>query len=165
MPTTADDIKIVAEQERLLVFKAFDESTALAVGTRIAELAKAAGKVLAIDVRFWNRQLFFYAMTGTGDNNIDWIRRKSNYVRRFEKASYAKTLQLLNDGKTGFNFDDGVDDMEIAAHGGSFPIRVAGVGVIGAITASGLPGRYDHDFVVQALCAQLGVDYGPLKLE
>jgi uncharacterized protein (UPF0303 family) len=32
------DIAIVAEQQRVCVFKAFDETTALKLGTRIAEL-------------------------------------------------------------------------------------------------------------------------------
>jgi len=54
--------------------------------------------------------------------------------------------------------------MEIAAHGGSFPIRIEGVSVVGTITVSGVPGRRDHGYVVEAICAQLGIDYGPLAL-
>ena len=163
--TTTDDIAKVAEQERLCTLKGFDETTALAIGTRIRELASAAGKSLAIDIRFWNRQLYFYAMPGTSPDNIEWIRRKSNFVRRFNRSSYSQTLRLENAGKSGFAFDDGVNDMEIAAHGGSFPIRIEGVGVVGAITVSGVPGRYDHGFVVEALCEHLGIDYRPLHLE
>jgi uncharacterized protein (UPF0303 family) len=160
-----DDLAKVAEQERICVFKAFDETTALAIGTRIAELAAAAGKALAIDVRFWNRQLFFYAMPGTSADHPEWIRRKSNYVRRYNRSSYLKMLRNENAGKIGFAVDEGVDDMEIAGHGGSFPIRIEGVGVVGAITVSGVPGRYDHGFVVEGICAHLGIDYAPLHLE
>ncbi len=163
--STTDDIAKVAEQERLCVFKGFDETTALTIGTRIGELAKAAGKALAIDIRLWNRQLYFYAMPGTTPDNLEWIRRKSNFVRRYNRSSYSQTLRFEAAGKTGFAFDDGVDDMEIAAHGGSFPIRIAGVSVIGAITVSGVPGRHDHGFVVQAICEHLGIDYAPLALD
>ena len=38
-----------------------------------------------------------------------------------------------------------------AAHGGSFPIRVAGVGIVGAVTVSGLPQAQDHALVVEGL--------------
>ena len=102
-------------------------------------------------------------MPGTGPSQADWVRRKGNCVERFRKASYAMTLQQQRDDK-GFAHDDNVDPREIAAHGGSFPIRVVGVGVIGTITVSGVPGRRDHGFVVEAICHQLGMDYTPLAL-
>jgi len=52
--------------------------------------------------------------------------------------------------------------MEIAAHGGSFPIRVKGAGIVGAITVSGVPGRDDHGFVVRAIAGHLGLDAAAL---
>ena len=159
------DMAIIAEQERICVFKTFDETTARAIGGKIEELASAAGKSLAIDVRFWNRPLYFYAMPGTSADNPEWIRRKSNFVRRYNRPSYVRMMQNEKAGTIGFQSDYGVDDMEVAGHGGSFPIRIEGVGVIGAITVSGVPGRYDHGFVVQAICAHLGIDYTPLHLE
>ena len=67
-----------------------------------------------------------------------------------------------NSGGTLFAADDGVDPMEIAAHGGSFPIRVAGAGIIGSITVSGVPGRDDHGFVVAAIAQHLGLDAAAL---
>lgn len=158
-----DDIAKVAEHERVCVFKAFDETTALKIGTRLAELAAAKKEALAIDIRFWNRPLYFYAMPGTSPDNPEWTRRKSNCVKRFNRASYAMTLRQKRDGK-GFAPDDAVDPMEIAAHGGSFPIRIEGVSVVGTITVSGVPGRRDHGYVVEAICEHLGIDYGPLAL-
>jgi uncharacterized protein (UPF0303 family) len=158
-----DDIATVAEHERVCVFKTFDETTALKIGTRLAELAAAKKEALAIDIRFWNRPLYFYAMPGTSPDNPEWTRRKSNCVKRFNRASYALTLRQKRDGK-GFAPDDAIDPMEIAAHGGSFPIRIAGVSVVGTITVSGVPGRRDHGYVVEAICEHLGIDYAPLEL-
>jgi uncharacterized protein (UPF0303 family) len=126
----AEDVAKVAEQERTLVFKRFDEGDALAVGSKLRELAAAKGEALSIDIRFWNRQLFFYAMPGTSADNLEWMRRKSNVVRRFNRASYHFTLRHRQEDKT-FAFDSGVDHAEYAAHGGSFPIRIEGVGVVG----------------------------------
>lgn len=159
----ADDITKVAEQERALVFARFDEDTAFAIGTAIKGLAEAKGAHLLIDVRLWNRPLFCFAMAGTSADNVEWVRRKSNCVRRFGRASYAMTLRQKQRG-SGFAEDDGVDPMDIAAHGGSFPIRIAGAGIIGAITVSGVPGRDDHGFVVAAIAAHLGLDAAALAL-
>lgn len=159
----ADDITKVAEQERALVFARFDEATAFAVGTAIKGLAEAKGASLVIDIRTWDRPLFYFAMAGTAPDNFEWVRRKSNCVRRFSRASYAMTLRQKQRG-SGFAADDGVDPMEIAAHGGSFPIRIAGAGIIGAITVSGVPGRDDHGFAVAAIAAHLGLDGAALAL-
>lgn len=57
-----------------------------------------------------------------------------------------------------------LDATHYASHGGAFPLRVAGAGTIGAVTVSGLRQRDDHQFVVEALCAVLGADFGALTL-
>ena len=46
---------------------------------------------------------------------------------------------------------------EFAAHGGGFPVRVQGTGVVGCIAVSGLPSREDHEIIVAVLAAHLGV--------
>jgi uncharacterized protein (UPF0303 family) len=159
----ADDIAKIAEQEKALVFEHFDEATAFAIGSAIKAAAEAKGARLAIDIRVWDRQLFFFSMAGATADNADWVRRKSNIVRRYGRPSLALALRHRQRG-SGFAGDDNADPAEYAAHGGSFPVRVAGAGIIGAITVSGVPGRDDHGFVVAAIAAQLGLDAGALAL-
>jgi len=159
----ADDMAKLAEQEKALVFPRFEEATAFAIGSAIKASAEARGASLAIDVRLWDRALFFFSMPGATADNADWIRRKSNCVRRYGRPSYALTLRQKQRG-SGFVPDDNADPADYAAHGGSFPIRVAGAGIIGAITVSGVPGRDDHGFVVAAIAAHLGLDPAALML-
>ena len=52
--------------------------------------------------------------------------------------------------------EHGLDPLDYADHGGSFPIRVEGVGVIGAITVSGLASEEDHAMIVAAITEHLG---------
>ena len=54
---------------------------------------------------------------------------------------------------------------DYAAHGGSFPINVAGAGIVGSVTISGLPQREDHNLVVEALCLLTGRDNEALRLK
>jgi uncharacterized protein (UPF0303 family) len=44
-----------------------------------------------------------------------------------------------------------VDPAEFAAHGGAFPVRVRGVGLVGTVAVSGLPQEEDHRLVVTIL--------------
>jgi uncharacterized protein (UPF0303 family) len=59
----------------------------------------------------------------------------------------------------------GLPVADYASHGGSFPLRVVGAGLIGAVTVSGLPQRDDHQLAVEALCALLDRRFDTLRLE
>ncbi|MGX9522529.1 heme-binding protein [Vibrio mediterranei] len=43
------------------------------------------------------------------------------------------------------------DAKKYCAHDGSFPIRIKGSGLVGAITVSGLPQADDHSLIVNTL--------------
>lgn len=58
----------------------------------------------------------------------------------------------------------GLNPRDYVAAGGSFPVRVNGVGLIGAITVSGLPQREDHQLVVEVLSAYLKAELGESAL-
>jgi len=57
----------------------------------------------------------------------------------------------------GYAFEDrgDIDHALHAAHGGSFPVTVRDVGVVGTVTVSGLPQPDDHGFLVDQLTAFL----------
>jgi uncharacterized protein (UPF0303 family) len=155
-----NDLAAIAKQERELHFSHFDEDSAWHLGSRLREFATSRKLGIAIDVRRFNQPLFFSALPGTSPDNIEWIRRKSNLVARFHRSSYAVGLDM---GASLFE-KYGLPIADYAAHGGGFPIRVHGAGVIGSVTVSGLPQRSDHGLVVEALCAELGKDYAHFAL-
>jgi uncharacterized protein (UPF0303 family) len=150
---TEDDIERVKRQEHDLVLPAFDEAVAYEIGSAIRARALTEGLSLVVDIRTWDRQLFFAATPGTSADNAEWVRRKVNSVRRFQRASYRLVLER---GEAPFSEQSGASAADYVIAGGGFPIRVPGAGIVGALTISGLPGRHDHRVAVDALCDHLG---------
>ncbi|MGF6758796.1 heme-degrading domain-containing protein [Paraburkholderia sp. GAS334] len=159
----AHDLQSILAQEKALVFPRFDADRAWQVGAYLHEVAKARGLALAIDVRTFGQPLFFSALDGATPDNVDWARRKGNVVAHFRRSSYAIGLRMQQAGST-LAEKHGLPASEYASHGGAFPLTVAGAGVIGSVTVSGLPQRADHELVVEALCALLEMDYSKLAL-
>ncbi len=96
-------------------------------------------------------------MGGSTPDNAEWVRRKGNIVVRFHRSSYAIGLELKRTNSTlAEKFE--LPSADYASHGGSFPLKVAGAGIIGSVTVSGLPQRADHELVVEVLCELLGRD-------
>lgn len=160
----ADDIARIAVQEQELQFASFDEETAWRLGSHIRGLAVARKLGLVVDVRRFAQPLFYAALPGTTPDNVEWIRRKSNVTARFHRSSYAIRLEL-EEKKSNLLDRYGLPIADYAAHGGSFPLRVLGAGVIGSITVSGLPDRFDHQLAVEALCTELSRPFDSLRLE
>ncbi|MEP9399567.1 heme-degrading domain-containing protein [Mesorhizobium sp. KR2-14] len=159
----AGDIERIKRQEAELVFDRFDETVAFEIGSAIRERALAENLPIVIDIRLWDRALFYAALPGSTAINANWARRKINVVRMFLKSTYRMVLEQDRPDRT-FKVGEGLDPADYVLAGGGFPIRVANAGVVGVIAVSGLPERQDHEVIVAALCAHLGLDAGALAL-
>jgi uncharacterized protein (UPF0303 family) len=158
-----EDLERIALQERELVLPRLDAHAAWDLGSRLRTMAAERNLAVVIDVRRFGQPLFYAAMEGTTPDNPEWVRRKSNVVARFHCSSYAVGLREKQKNQTLFE-TQGLSVADYATHGGSFPLRVSGAGVVGSVTVSGLPMRADHELAVEALCAVLGRSYAELKL-
>ena len=152
----AEDIARIIEQEQGLVFAAFDEHAAFAIGSSIRERALRESLGLVADVRLWDRPLFYCAMPGTTADNPNWVRRKANTVQRLQKSTYRIVLEAGGKERL-FPPHLGLPPEDYVMAGGGFPIRVRGIGVVGAVTVSGLHERDDHEVAVTAIGDHLGV--------
>ena len=161
----AEDLALISRQEAELVFPSFDYDAAWSLGLTVRELALSRKQGIVIDIRRFgqpHQPLFYTALGGTPDNSR-WVQRKTNVVARFYRSSYAIGLLLEQAGRS-FGDRYNLPDADYAAHGGCFPINVAGTGIIGAVTVSGLTQREDHNLVVEALCLVLKKDHASLCL-
>ena len=158
-----EDLESIALQERELQLPRLDAQIAWELGSRMRALAVDRGLAVVIDVRRFGQPLFYAALDRTTPDHPDWVRRKSNVVARFHSSSYIAGLKEKVRNQTLAD-SQGLPIADYATHGGSFPLSVAGAGVVGSATVSGLPQRADHELVVEALCALLGRNYADLKL-
>jgi uncharacterized protein (UPF0303 family) len=145
-----DLIAQLEQQERDLMFDRFDNTDAWRLGSLLVEMAAERGLPVAIDIRRGTQQLFHAALPGSTADNDAWIERKVRVVQRFGASSFLIGRRLAAKGQR-LDADLGVDPARYAAHGGAFPVRVPGVGVVGVVTVSGLPQADDHALVVEAV--------------
>jgi len=150
----SDDVRaLIAEverQERDLRFATFTNDDAWELGCLLVRLAAERGLAVTVDVRRGTQQLFHAARPGTTADNDSWVARKVRVVERFGTSSYLQGLRARARGTTFAEAHD-LPLQEYAAHGGAFPVHVEGVGVVGAVTVSGLPQADDHALVVEAV--------------
>jgi len=165
--STESDIAALLRQESVLTFPAFSPETAWQIGTTLRDLAIARKYGIVIDVRRFgapHQQLFYCALAGTTPDNQRWVARKVATVARFHHKCSYHIGRLLEQSGLSFAARYNLPEEDYAAHGGCFPISVAGMGIVGAVTVSGLAQREDHNLVVEALCLVTGRDYSTLCL-
>ncbi|GAB3242031.1 heme-degrading domain-containing protein [Kineosporia babensis] len=143
-------IEELEDQERRLRLPGFDNDDAWQIGIILVELAAARRAPVTVDLRRNGQQLFHYALPGTSADNDAWILRKAAVVDRFGQSSLLVGRRAAADG-VSFEERFRLDPQRYAAHGGSFPVHVHGVGTVGTVTVSGLPEVEDHMMVVAGL--------------
>lgn len=144
------DLETLLAQEAELTFGSFGNDTAWRLGSALVDEARRRELPVTVDVVRAGQQLFHAALPGTAADNDAWVARKARVVMRFGHSSLYVGALARSKGTT-FEESSRLDPDTFAAHGGSFPVTVRGVGVVGAVTVSGLPQLADHALVVDVL--------------
>ncbi|MEZ8101614.1 heme-degrading domain-containing protein [Vibrio bivalvicida] len=148
------DLNQLLAQEAELQFEAFNNRTAWELGSLIKSRAEAKQVNVAIEIVRNGHRLFSFAMADTSRDNHCWIERKRNVVDRYEHSSWYMGQYYKAKGKT-IDQASLVDGKEFAPYGGSFPLIIRGVGVVGSVSVSGLPQYEDHKLVVDTITEYL----------
>lgn len=153
-------VSLAKEQEDMLRFERFTAEDAWALGCLMAARVKEAGIDMALAIRKLNGHILFqYCTQGTALNNQNWMRRKFNTVVLTEGSSLRHWAATEIKGQS--MAAQGLDPLEYALCGGGFPIRLKSGELVGVITASNLPHKQDHAFIVSSLAAHLGMENVP----
>ncbi|MGI3061646.1 heme-degrading domain-containing protein [Vibrio alginolyticus] len=148
------DLNQLLAQETELQFEEFNNQTAWELGCLIKNRAEANQVNVAIEIVRNDHRLFSFAMPDTSRDNQCWIERKRNVVERYEHSSWYMGQYYKAKGKT-IDQASLVDAKEFAPYGGSFPLIIRSVGVVGSISVSGLPQYEDHKLVVDTITEYL----------
>ncbi|WP_443058596.1 heme-degrading domain-containing protein [Streptomyces sp. NBC_00442] len=145
-----DDVAALEAEQQRLVLARFTYEDAWALGMLLRTRAVERGAPVVIDVRHGARTVFRCALPGSSADNDAWIDRKRRVAERYAAPSFLVGARFRAKGTT-FEAASRLDPDSFAAHGGSYPVTVEGVGVVGTATVSGLPQAQDHALVAEAL--------------
>lgn len=150
----AVDPEVLLAEESRLALPSLDESDAIEIGRLLLARAEERSLPVVIEVRRTGRILFRAARPGTTPDNDAWIAGKAAVVERFGHSTWYMRCRYLAEGTT-FEAATGLGRPSYAAHGGGFPLAVAGTGLVGVLLVSGLPQEQDHALIVECLKAYL----------
>ena len=152
-----ESIRILAMQEEILQFSHFTNEDAWELGNLMVAEAARNHLPVSLSIRMNSGYTVFqYGFKGTNCGNELWMTRKQNLVRTVEMSSLRFFMLLKKNQET--LEEHGLNGQEYAARGGGFPIRVAGVGVVGSVIVSGLDHMADHEFVAACISQYLRID-------
>lgn len=140
----------IRAEEAELIFTRFSRDDAWRLGSRMREAAAARSLPVVIGIVVGQQRVFHAALDGALPDNDAWLERKTRAVLHFEQSSLGVGALFRSLGRV-YEQEARLDPNEVAANGGVFPVRIEGVGVVGAVGVSGLPQVEDHAFVVEQL--------------
>ncbi|MEU1972167.1 heme-degrading domain-containing protein [Microbacterium sp. NPDC019599] len=145
-----ETLTLIEAEERELVLPRFDLEDAWRLGSAMRATALERELPIVIGITLGEARVFHTALAGSSADNDGWLERKTRVARRYGRSSYGVGQAFKANGRD-FDSDGRLDTTLYAAHGGVFPITIAGVGMVGTVGVSGLPQADDHAFVVEHL--------------
>ncbi|RXZ77569.1 hypothetical protein EBB07_30100 [Paenibacillaceae bacterium] len=136
--------------EQELEFTSFSHQDALAIGNRIVQYAQENKVAVAVHIERNRVPVFTHLMDGTSEENYVWLFRKKRIVDHYDRSSAYIDERFIQNGASHAEHSL-LAAADYQAVGGSIPIRVKGVGVVGSVTVGGLTGELDHAYAVEGI--------------
>ncbi len=156
-------LEIVVRQEESLQLDHFDAADAWQIGLILREKGLEIGADMALHVSLLGAPVFHCGLGQPKPNFSRWIKRKEKGTLECWKSSLRLKLEALTGGNSPE--DHGFSASDVVFCGGCFPLRLRGLGVVGAITVSGLSDVQDHQLAADALAKFLNVQVPKLPTE
>lgn len=138
------------QHSSIITLAAFDYAAANRLGLLLCRIGTERGLPIGIEIMQGGTQVFLALLPGATADNAGWLRRKRGVAQRFQQSSLSMRLECAAKG-VDFNQRYGLDRADYIASGGAIPIAVAGAGMVGCVTVSGLPDTEDDALIRAAL--------------
>ena len=149
-------LQVIIKQEESLQLDHMDTTEAWKLGLILRDMGMAFGANMAVHISLLGTQVFHCGLGQPKPNNDRWIARKERGTLDCWKSSLRLKLEALTGGNQ--LQDHGFTATDVVFMGGCFPLRLKSLGVVGAVTVSGLSDAQDHQLAVDALAKYLGVE-------
>lgn len=144
---TLNEIELM---EKELEFTNFSHQDALTIGNLIVQYAQENNVAVAVHIERNRIPVFTHLMDGTSEENYVWLFRKKRVVDHYNRSSAYINERFIQSGASHAEHSL-LPASAYQAVGGSIPIRVKGVGVVGSVTVGGLTGELDHAYAVEGI--------------
>lgn len=133
-------------------------SLTLAEAVEIGEIAIGLGRDrnlgIAVEVRMTDWIVFHISLPGSTPENDGWIARKARATLLTGNSTMYERVLAEEQGINWYE-SQGVTEETHAVHGGSLPLNVSGVAMVGMLLISGLPQVQDHLLGVEVITEYL----------
>jgi uncharacterized protein (UPF0303 family) len=149
-------LKIVREQEKLLVYDKFEQEDVLKLANGIIELARGKyGQGVSIRIILDNITTFYCLMEGSTLKNDWWMTKKLNVCMRTGTSSLQSALEFEHGGKECPEWAK--EEGNYALVGGCIPIRLKDGEIKGYAMVSALEHQLDHQLICDAMAGMVGI--------
>jgi len=144
----------LALEAQTLVLPSLSHEEAIEIGQIATALATDRNLAITIEVRMKEWIVFHVSMSGTTPENDWWISRKARVTMATGNSTMYERVLAEEQGIDWYSAR-GMAEETHAIHGGSLPLNVNGVGLVGMLLISGLPQVQDHLLGVEVIAEYL----------
>jgi uncharacterized protein (UPF0303 family) len=144
----------LALEAQTLVLPSLSHSEAIQIGQIAASIATDRALAITMEVRLKEWVVFHLSMPGTTPENDWWISRKASVTMATGNSTMYERVLAQEQGIDWY-VAKAMPEETHAIHGGSLPLNVSGVGLVGILLISGLPQVQDHLLGVEIITEYL----------
>ena len=144
----------LALEAQTLVLPSLTQAEAIEIGQIATSIATDRNLAITIEVRLKEWVVFHLSMPGTTAENDWWISRKARVTMATRNSTMYERV-LAEEQGIDWYVAKAMPEETHAIHGGSLPLNVSGVGLVGILLISGLPQVQDHLLGVEIITEYL----------
>ena len=133
----------LALEARTLILPSLTQAEAVEIGEIAKAIATDRVLPIAIEVRLKEWVVFHVSLPGSTAENDAWITRKARVTLATKNSTMYERVLAEEQGINWYEVK-GMPEETHAIHGGSLPLNVSGIGLVGILLISGLPQVQDH---------------------